>query len=243
VLVRDSFFLANDPLIKKEYGGSVEKWSYHDYRDSDIDTYVEGLEWLADQGVWVLRMGRKMAKTIKTNHARILDYSFSEHRSDFLDVWLFANCSFCISTSTGPDQLSAIYGRSILYLNATPLGHLTSFYNCMWVSKHALWDDTGDALTLAEILDNTFFSSGSFQDAGIRLQDLSATEIKLYIQEFWSRFQGTWVDSPIEQNMHKRFWELLEAWEKYSVYHYWRHGQCRVSSEWLKKQSEHFLKN
>ncbi|MHC8865802.1 TIGR04372 family glycosyltransferase [Arenicellales bacterium IMCC57338] len=243
VLVRDPIFLANDPLIKEDYGGSIDKWSYHDYRDSDIDTYMEGLEWLADQGVWVLRMGKKMAKAIKTKHARILDYSFSEHRSDFLDVWLFANCSFCISTATGPDQLSAIYDRSILYLNATPLGHLTTFQKCMWVPKNAVWDNTGDALKLVEILDNTFFSSSSFQAAGIRFDDLTSADIKLYIQEFWARNQGTWPDSLADQNMHDRFWETLEQWKDYRNWHGRRHDQCRVSSEWLKKQSENFLEN
>ena len=243
VLVRDPIFLANDALLKEEYGGPVNKWSYHNYRDSDIDTYLEGLEWLADQGVWVFRMGKKMARPIKTKHARILDYSFSESRSDFLDVWLFANCSFCISTSTGPDQLSAIYGRSILYLNATPLGHLTSYYNCMWVPKTAAWQKTGEPLTLNETLRNTYFSSSFYQDVGIELQDLSSSEIKLYIQEFWSRYKGLWVDSLIEQSMHDRFWATLEDWKDYRNYHGWRHDQCRVSSEWLKKQSQKFLEN
>ena len=180
---------------------------------------------------------------MKTKHARIFDYSFSESRSDFLDMWLFANCSFCISTSTGPDNVSVIYGNSILYLNATPLGHLTSYYNCMWVPKTAVWQKTGEPLTLNETLRNTYFSSNYYQDVGIELQDLSSGEIKLYIQEFWSRYQGTWVDSLIEQNLHDRFWTTLEDWEDYRNYHGWRHDQCRVSSEWLKKQSKHFLQN
>lgn len=243
VMVRDSAFLAGDRLINEKYGGSIEKWRYHDYRDSDIDSYVEGLEWLADQGIWVLRMGKKMAKTISSKHPKIIDYSFSESRSDFLDMWLFANCSFCISTSTGPDNVSVIYGKSILYLNATPLGHLTSYYNCMWVPKTAVWQKTGEPLTLNETLRNTYFSSNSYQDVGIELQDLSSGEIKLYIQEFWSRYQGTWVDSLIEQNMHDCFWTTLEDWEDYRNYHGWRHDQCRVSSEWLKKQSKRFLQN
>ena len=113
----------------------------------------------------------------------------------------------------------------------------------MWVPKTAAWQKTGEPLTLNETLRNTYFSSSFYQDVGIELQDLSSSEIKLYIQEFWSRYKGLWVDSLIEQSMHDRFWATLEDWKDYRNYHDWRHDQCRVSSEWLKKQSQKFLEN
>ena len=46
------------------------------------------MEWLADQGVWVLRMGKIMERPIPTEHPRIVDYAFEPNKSDFLDIWL-----------------------------------------------------------------------------------------------------------------------------------------------------------
>jgi putative glycosyltransferase (TIGR04372 family) len=241
VLVRDSTFLPSDSVATGDHLG-LKDWSYHNYRDSDIESYREGLEWLADQGVWIFRMGRKMARKIDSVHPRIYDYSFSEDRSDFLDIWLFANCHFCISTSTGPDQIAGIYGKPILYLNATPLGQLPSYYGCMWVPKNAVWKRTGEQLTLDQYLSNTHFASNSFRDAGVRLLSLSPFAIKLYIQEFWLRDQGNWEDTQDDLARHRRFWEVFESWDAYNNYHGWRHNQCQMSTSWLKAQSEKFFR-
>ena len=75
------------------------------------------MEWLADEMVWVLRMGKLMHKPISSNHPRIIDYAFHPERSELLDIWLFANCTGCISTSTGIDSVSHMYGIPMLFVN------------------------------------------------------------------------------------------------------------------------------
>ena len=240
VMVRDDAYLIefHGEKTPKE---SQSRWSYHDYRNSDIETYRPALEWLAEQGVWIFRMGKCMSSEMKSSHAKLIDYPFERDRSEFLDIWLFANCDFCISTSTGPDQLAPIYGRPILYLNASPLGHFTSFYDSSWVPKTAIWEKTGRALTLRESLEHTYFSKQKYTDAGITLCDLSAGEIKEFVEEFWGELQGSSKDSEATMALHSEFWGILREWSGYQQYHGWIHPRARVSSTWLRKQGAEFL--
>ena len=76
---RDSVYL--DKLHK------YREWDYHDYRDSDIDNYILAMNWLAEQGYIVLRMGALVAKPIAGHHENVIDYA-SSYRSDFMDIYL-----------------------------------------------------------------------------------------------------------------------------------------------------------
>jgi len=240
VLVRDSKFLSRSANPSKE-SELKQKWAYHDYRNSDITTYVPALEWLADQGVTILRMGSLVEKPMLTNHPRLVDYAFRSDRSAFLDIWLFANCSFCISTSTGLDQLTNVYRRPILYLNASPLGHFTSYNDCVWTPKNLTWRRSGKCLNLTEYLEHTFFSSKKFADSGIELTDLTSVEIFEGVEEFWNRKHGIWEKSEDDKARHDAFWKILENWEDYEQFHGWRHPHADVSTTWLRRQSSEFF--
>ena len=45
------------------------------------------------------------------------DINYLSDKNDFMDIWLFAHCTACISTGTGLDLLSVVYNRPILLLN------------------------------------------------------------------------------------------------------------------------------
>ena len=61
LLVRDSKYLEST---------IAGDWNYHNYRDSSIRNYIPAMEWLADQGVWVLRMGKVMKEPLASRHPR-----------------------------------------------------------------------------------------------------------------------------------------------------------------------------
>ena len=241
VLVRDSAYLEKHDIPREPGQASKRDWSYHDYRDANIFNFLPALQWLAEKGVWVFRMGKLMREPLCSNQPRIVDYAFSEDRSDLLDVWLFANCSFCISTSTGPDVISTIYRRPILYLNASPLGHLTSYSHSVWVPKNLFWAKDNKPLQLKEYLSHSYFNSQQYQEAGLRLQELSEREIFEHIQEFWGRFHQTWEDSEADLSMQHKFWQALEHWEDYEKWHGWRHPDAGVATTWLRRQGKDFF--
>ena len=98
------------------------------YLSNDIDNYKESAMYLAQKGYWVFRMGKGAKKRFDIDHPKIFDYAFSDYRSDFLDVWLMANCNFCISTGTGIDAVATIFRRPILMINYIPISNIVSFF-------------------------------------------------------------------------------------------------------------------
>jgi len=226
ILVRDSKFM-------ESY--SPFDWSYHSYRNSDINSYLTSMEWLASQGVWVLRMGKLMSCPIATNSKRIIDYAFDSGKSDLLDIWLFANCNGVISTATGLDHLATIYRRPQLYLNALPLGCLHSWSDMIWVPKNLRWQKTQESLTITEYLEHEYYHSHEYKDAGIEILDLSEDEIGASVQEFWLKINGTWQPTAQGLNLQESFWKTLKNWSRFNEMHGTLHIKACVGENWLTK--------
>ncbi len=230
LLVRDSAYLERS-LPGQSPGG----WSRHDYRDSDIESYVPAAEWLADQGVWVLRMGKSMARSMPSKHPRIIDYAFRDDRSDLLDVWLFANCDLCISTGTGPDMISDVYRRPLLTVNFLPAIALWSWSNAVAAPKPLVWRDTGQRLTLDELVAANHLRSEEYSQRGIEIRDLSADSLRSIVEEAWFRVQDSWEDVPADVRRNAEAWEALERHPEYANWHGYRHPDARFSTVWLRE--------
>ncbi|MBF0234730.1 MAG: TIGR04372 family glycosyltransferase [Desulfamplus sp.] len=233
LLVRDSAYLNKQSHIKNR-----RDWRYHDYRNSDIDSYVPACEWLADQGVWVLRMGKIMAKPFRSNRPRIIDYAFHPDKSDFLDIWLFAHCTFCISTGSGPDAISDIYRRPMLFVNLLPISQLVSWSDAIHFPKYLIWKTSGKHLSFKEYLEKTFLHTQKYEEAGIEIIDLTADDILHAVKERWIRLQGKWVDSGEDNELQERFWEIFKSWPKFSKYHGYIHPESRIGTHFLRNNPE-----
>lgn len=234
LLVRDSEYLKNN---YPNYD-----WNYHSYRNSDIRTYLPAMEWLASQGVWVLRMGKSMALPLHSNSKKIVDYAFDSGKSDLLDIWLFSNSSGIISTCSGLDQLGGIYRKPIIFLNAMPLFDLASSYNMTWIPKRLRWRSTNQDLTLSEVLENSFYYSNQYIEKGIDIINLSEEEILSYVIEFWQQESLGRVPNSNEVKLTESFWQILEASPAYKVNHGWRHPKASVSSNWLISMGVEFIR-
>jgi putative glycosyltransferase (TIGR04372 family) len=214
-------------------------------RNSDINHYVAAAEWLAEQGVWVIRMGKNMAKPMPTQYHRIIDYAFHPNKSDFLDIWLFAHCDLCISTGSGPDCISDIYRRPMLLLNLTIPEQCYTWSNAMHLLKPLLWHESGKALTLREYLDHNWWAqgvdSGYYARAGIKLLELSSEEILAAVQERWQRIQRTWVETEADRKRQHRFLSVLKEHPNFIKYNDWIHPEFRVGTTWLRSMGEDFL--
>lgn len=238
LLVRDNEYLAQASLHGNGSPKAYEGWSYHDYRNSDIETYVPAIQWLASQEVWVIRMGKLMAKPLPSEMDHVIDYAFDPSKSDLLDIWLFANCTGCISTATGPDMISLVYDKPLLFVNALPLAGLSSFSNSIWFPKTLRWRDSGQLLSIMEHLTHNFLRSDEYDAAGIDILDLTSCQITSAVQEFWQRITKTWLEDVTDNQRQSNFWDICMKWPEYSSLHGFRHPAARVGSDWLRTLDE-----
>jgi putative glycosyltransferase (TIGR04372 family) len=234
LLVRDSAYLSQDH--------SNYDWSYHSYRDSDIKTYIPAIEWLASQGVWVLRMGKSMATRIHSKSIRIVDYAFEAKKSDLLDIWLFANSSAIISTASGLDYLGGVYRKPILFVNALPLLDLASFFDMTWIPKNLVWKKSGENLTLSETIQNTYYRSPEYKSNGIEVEDLSTEVIAQSVIEFWQKTSNTQKDSAGDIETQRLFWTIFTENPKFREKHKVVHKNARVGTFWLSTVGQRYLR-
>ena len=189
-------------------------WSYHNHRNSDIDSYAKGSIELANRGYWLLRMGKFVSKKFNCKHDRVIDYSSMESRSDFLDIWLMANCSFCVTTSTGIDSVATAFRKPILYLNFLPIADIVSYANATTYLKNLKYKKGNKKFNLKEYLVNNFYNYHDYQKKNIDIIDMSEEEIKFAMIEMHEKFIGTFKESNKAIELQKKFWEIFLKWDK-----------------------------
>ena len=205
LIVRDSAFL--DAVLPSG------EWSYHNYRDCDIQNYVLAAEALADRGYFVIRMGAKVKTTMKTAHPRVIDYATNGMRSDFMDIYLGAKCEFCISTGTGFDTVPRMFRRPIVYTNMVPLGHIfTHRTQFLSITRRHLSTANNRELALSEIFNHNVgfcFLTDGYASKDIELIENTPEEIRDVVIEMAERLNGTWQLQEDDEALQRRFWEIF----------------------------------
>ncbi len=236
--VRDSAYLALDPLHTSK---NPKHWDYHNYRDSDIDRYVDTVQTLLDRGYWVIRMGKFANSRLSINHNRVIDYPFVSDQDDLMDIWLGAHCRFFVSSGTGIDTTPTIYGKYVVFVNSLPLSLIFSSVKQIWVPKHLRWLESGRLLNLREHFQHGYTSTGEYEQAGIAIEELSPGEITNAVVECEKRIDGSWVQSEEDQALQQRFWNLLREVPNSARFHGTIHSESRVGAAWLKSMGEGFF--
>jgi putative glycosyltransferase (TIGR04372 family) len=227
LIVRDDNYLSLNLPVR-----GVKNWNYHSYRDSDINTYIEAVSWLVDQGYWVIRMGRNMKQPVNFVRDKFIDYSFLKNQEDWLDIWLFSKANFTISTGVGPDIVTPLCSIPILYVNALPVNQAASFFNSIWVPKKLHWEN-GQPLAINDYVNMSYSSSDEYASGKIEIVDLNSSEILDYVKEFVDINHNGFKLSEIELKEQFSFWQLFYSYEKNSRYSHLKHPKAFVSPRWL----------
>lgn len=197
--------------------------SYHDYRDSDCQSYALAVNELISRGYFVIRMGSLVKDKMLIDSDQFLDYPFCKLSSDFLDIWLMANCTFCISTSSGLDSVADIYRRPIAYVNALPLGDFNSSNpKTIWMPK-TIVDKNNQIIPLEDIIANGIISFHKGEDLNKydwHEVNNTAEEICEVAKEIEEKVAGTWDASKDNTRQRQHVLNLLSMhWDEFTQYH------------------------
>ena len=215
-------------------------FSYHNYRNTDPNSYIEGIKYLVEQGYFVFRMGKFAKNKINFRHENFYDYAVSNNRSDFLDIWLLNKSSFCISTGTGLDEVARLFLKPILFINFTNCRLFTS-HTCGITYPKILYKND-KPLMLKDYFNknNNFGKSKDFLDQNIKMINYSNIEIKTIFREFDQMYKNNFlITEKNHQILQKRFINdfknCLDKDHDLKKYHAFMHNKGYMGNYFLNK--------
>ena len=198
--VRDNAYLST------EYPS--HDWTYHDYRNPDPSTYLPAIERLGQLGFHVVRMGKHSIKWDLPTPTNFIDYSHSAVRSDFLDLFLYANCIFAIAgTTSGIDQLASTFNKPIVVTNMVPFVEpIFAVPNILVIPVLLQEEGSCRLIALSEMTKNQWGSAQAYRTRGILLKRNSQEEICAVVEEMVQRIRGRRKYTHEEAELQTQFW-------------------------------------
>jgi putative glycosyltransferase (TIGR04372 family) len=211
-----------------------KNWSYHNYRDSNIDNYKDAALQLADMGYFVFRIGSIVEKEFDVDHDKVIDYSSSNVKSDLLDIYLVSKCTFLLVGESGISSLAMSFRVPIVFVNLSAIEYIFTFNtNIISIAKKMWLRKEERYLGFDEIFKKgigRFLSSQNYEELGIDLIENTPEEITDVAMEMHECLSGTWRTTMEEEVLQSKFWSLLPKSEL--------HGYpilARIGSSYLKK--------
>ena len=125
-----------------------------EYRNSDIYTYIEAIKEITSRGGFVVRMGDCSMKKMPSMEG-VIDYPFTEYKSDINDLILIKHCHFYIGTHSGILDVANLFSKKILITNMVDWGP-SGLYgeNTRGILKHCYSIDEKKYLSIEHIFKN-----------------------------------------------------------------------------------------
>jgi putative glycosyltransferase (TIGR04372 family) len=187
-------------------------WDYHNVRDSDIDNLIETAKYLIEKGFIVIRMGSVAKKPINFSHKKMIDYPFSGHQCDFLDIFIQAHCKLLISTgNSGINSVADIFDRPIIFADVLEFGsHMPSGKNFLFTPKKYKYSNTNDYLHF-EDAKNLYHFFWHLADFGLEKEDITPEDLLELTKEMLARLEGRFKYSPESERLIRAYNKLWAA--------------------------------
>jgi putative glycosyltransferase (TIGR04372 family) len=211
-----------------------------DLRNTPFENFVSASYYLGMSGINSVRMGAKQADINKdVFNKNIIDYS-GKYRTDFMDIWLVANCKFFLGNNSGFFYTSYLFNKPCAILNypcfleSTPFG-VNDIY-----TPQRLWDKKMKRfLTFKEISKHNigldWWEPLRFDREGIECIQITPQEILEVAKEMNEVLDGKYKYTEEDDYLQQKFKSVFK------IYHAPYHTPARVGREFLKQNKELFL--
>jgi len=92
-----------------------------EYRNSNINNYIELIKLLISKGYYVFRMGDKPTPEVNFSNRQFIDYPYSDIKSELMDLFLIKECEFYVGTVSGTMDTAYLFNKPLLLTNMCEL--------------------------------------------------------------------------------------------------------------------------
>jgi len=188
-----------------------ERLSYHDFRDCSINNYMPAAEYLAQKGIYALRMGAVVEEEIDSKNDLVIDYAKS-YRSDFADMYVPTHCKFFLGCTAGYRLMATMANIPIAFANSVPLGDAALREGDVFIPKKYWSVDKKKFLTFKEIVNmkaDWWLRGELYESAGIEVIENTSDEILDLTKELNDRIDGVWVETEEDRELQNIFRSLF----------------------------------
>ena len=180
-------------------------------RDAQIPTYIPAIRTIVERGGWVIRMGDRSMPPLPSM-ANVIDYAHSPVKSDWMDVFLWAQCRFYLGTNSGPAFIPPTFGVPVVMTNWSPLGIPDLFIQGLCTFK-LYWNELEQRyLSFPEVLSSSLGFTNApehITSKGVSLVDNTPEEIQEVVTEMLERLEGK-RSYTTEENQLQEGFDLLK---------------------------------
>ncbi|MCC3405808.1 MAG: TIGR04372 family glycosyltransferase [Microcoleus sp. PH2017_10_PVI_O_A] len=162
------------------------------HRSADVDTYSLAIESIVARGGWVIRMGDRTMKPLPPMK-QVIDYARTDAKSDWMDVFLSAECRFFLGSASGLACVPLVFGVPSAITNTWPISGRPQSNLDLFIPKLARSSVENRYLTFEEALLPRFFfnlNSKLLYSWGIQVIDNTPEEIDELVLEMFDRLEG-----------------------------------------------------
>ena len=183
-------------------------------RNSSIYTQLKGIENVCEKNFAAIRMSRlDKNNPLNNKNPKIYDYAYSDHKSDFLDIYLLFHCSYMVSTNSGIDLVPKINRKKVLLINYSDVPtsyHLS--YTPLILPKKIINFNSKKVISYKEVFKKNLLrahiTKKQLNNLGYDYLDNSENEIYNAINEMHEHVIKKSELNHFELN--NRFWDLYE---------------------------------
>ena len=179
-------------------------------RNAQIESYFPAIEAIVAQGGWVVRMGDASMSPLPPMEG-VIDYPFSPHKSDWMDVYLTATSRFLLGTASGLFLIPTFFGVPNVITNQTPLSQRPYSSKDLFIFKRYRDIRDGKIIPLADACDKPLRGTKNapfLRGIEVDVIDNTADEIKDVTLEMLERLDGISTIDGKTQRQRKAFDQL-----------------------------------
>jgi putative glycosyltransferase (TIGR04372 family) len=230
----------------KEFGVPVNAWfvclhcrqdgyvdgEYQSYRNADINSFVPAIEAITQRGGWVIIMGHVNSKKLPSMD-RVIDYAHLNEKSDWIDIFLCAECKFFLGTSSGLSAVAHVFGVPVISTNAAPMSMVGGLGSYDLSIQKLVWSDMNQRrLSFREIFDSdigNYRYDYLYSESGVKVLDNDSEDIKQVVFEMMDRIEGKCIYSLEDERLQNKFKSMMRP------VHYSCGTITRVGRDFLRK--------
>ena len=193
--------------------GYLPDLTYHNHRDAQIETYQAAIEYLIEQGFWVVRVGDASMQPIKSPPQGLIDLPFHPANVDFAFPYFISQSAFFVGSASGPSGFAKSFHIPTLDLNWPIDSSMWGARNDLLVPKHHFSQQLGRRLTYEEILMSSLpecYHAEDYAAEGVVLQNNTPEEVLEAVREMLHRLRGDYREAS-ELSVHEQHSRSIEA--------------------------------